>query len=437
MKRIALLLAFWMLTGPVWSRAQNPPVATTGVVQPAAAISSIAPGTAITMDNWRQYRDFMPDGVIALFEGTYFWKMPPEIRIEVAPTDLHPLPQNYLTATEKYSAQVRIADQPDGSLRLLNYLGGIPFPNPQEPHKGWKVLENLWYRYGPSTLVDRHAPGCAINSLGALSCQVFDGVTRQLAYNTDAGVPTAAPAGDAKFSTEWFMTIEPENQKYTTFLLISYADQSRPDDTYVFLPSLRRYQPISSSGRCAANSGMDFTDEDFHSGFDSDVTELQADFVTHKKILALLDEVPPDQPFPEGFYMPLAWPMPSWAKWQLRDVDVIDVRKIPAKAAGYCYGKRIIYVDSHFHGPLWQEIYDSKMKLWKFYEVAAQKVDVPGIGPQNAAGGDMETIWNVQDNHATWAAENAKTLQANENAPKEFQDRERYTTAAGLNLIMR
>ncbi|HVN91905.1 MAG TPA: DUF1329 domain-containing protein [Candidatus Binataceae bacterium] len=428
MKRVAWLAAICVFWGTSVALAAD---------QSASAKDTIAPGTAITMENWQQYKDFMPEGMVALFEGKYFWKMPPDIRIEIAPTELHPLPKNYLEATEKYSGQVKISEQPDGSLRLLNYMGGVPFPDPQEPHRGWKVLEDLWLRYSPNLLVDRHEPGCAIDSSGNLSCQIFDAVNRQLAYNTDKGVPTALPAPDAPFLTEWFMMLEPENQKYTTFLVISYADQSRPDDTYVFLPSLRRYQRVSSAARCAENSGMDFTYEDFHSGFDSNLTELQADYLTHKKMIALTDPVPTGKPFPEGYFMPLAWPMPSWAKWQVRDVDVIDVRKIPSKAQGYCYGKRIMYIDSHFHAPLWQEIYDSKMQPWKFYEVAPQKIDVPGIGPQNGAEGDLETVWNLKDNHATWGAENPETLQANENAPKEYQDLERYTTPAGLNLIMR
>ncbi len=428
MKRVALLAALCLFWGTSVALAAD---------QNAGAKDTIAPGTAITMENWQQYKDFMSDGMVALFEGKYFWKMPPDIRIEIAPTELHPLPKNYLEATEKYSGQVKIAEQPDGSLRLQNYMGGIPFPDPQEPHRGWKVLEDLWLRYSPNLLVDRHEPGCAIDSSGNLNCQVFDAVNRQLAYNTDKGVPTAPPAPDAPYLTEWFMMLEPENQKYTTFLVISYADQTRPDDTYVFLPALRRYQRVSSAARCAENSGMDFTYEDFHSGFDSNLTELKVDYLMHKKIIALIDPVPTEKPFPEGYFMPLAWPMPSWAKWQVRDVDVIDVRKIPSKAEGYCYGKRIMYIDSHFHAPLWQEIYDAKMQPWKFYEVAPQKIDVPGIGPQNGAEGDLETVWNLKDHHATWGAENPTTLQANENAPKEFQDLERYTTPAGLNLIMR
>jgi hypothetical protein len=32
---------------------------------------SIPPGTKITMQNWQQYKQFMPVGMIALFEGKY------------------------------------------------------------------------------------------------------------------------------------------------------------------------------------------------------------------------------------------------------------------------------------------------------------------------------------------------------------------------------
>ena len=53
---------------PTISRAQaNPP-------PPAAASSgSESPvGTTITMQNWRDYQNYMPDGMIALFQGKYF-----------------------------------------------------------------------------------------------------------------------------------------------------------------------------------------------------------------------------------------------------------------------------------------------------------------------------------------------------------------------------
>jgi hypothetical protein len=37
------------------------------------ATAPIPPGAAITMQNWQQYRQFMPDGMAALFQGEYAW----------------------------------------------------------------------------------------------------------------------------------------------------------------------------------------------------------------------------------------------------------------------------------------------------------------------------------------------------------------------------
>jgi hypothetical protein len=183
MKRVIRLIAIclYACSSALW--ADEKPVTKTD-----SAATTIAPGTVITMANWTQYRGFMSDGMATLFEGKYFWKMPPDIRIEVAPTDLHPLPRNYLAATEKYAPEVKIVELPDGGLTLKDYMGGIPFPNPQEPHKGWKVLVNLWFRYAPYLVVDRYAPGCSIDRAGNLSCERADLVNRQLSYNTDRGL---------------------------------------------------------------------------------------------------------------------------------------------------------------------------------------------------------------------------------------------------------
>ncbi len=62
---------------------------------------SISPGTRITMQNWENYKHFMPDGMIWLFEGKYFWKMPPGVEINVGPTVILPLPKTYREATDR------------------------------------------------------------------------------------------------------------------------------------------------------------------------------------------------------------------------------------------------------------------------------------------------------------------------------------------------
>jgi Protein of unknown function (DUF1329) len=402
-----------------------------------SSADSIPPGTIITIQNWQNYRRFMPEGMAAMFEGKYFWKMPPDVQMEVGPTVIVPLPGNYLAATEKYAGQVRIIELPDGGLTLQGYRGGIAFPNPQEPHRGWKVLMNLWYRYAPHLLVVMHGWTCAINSSGNANCETYQVVDRQLSFSTDLSSSPDSPGAGAKYFTGWFMVLEPEQSRYSASLNINYVDLSRPEEVYAFLPSLRRYQPVASSGRCAETEGMDWTAEDFRSGLDSTMAELQASYIGHRKILALVDFRAPDNPFPDGFFMPLVWPKPSWAKWQLRDADVIDVRKIPSKAAGYCYGKRLMYIDAHNFSPLWEELFDRQMSLWKFQTTLPQSVDVPGAGRVVTPGVDVELIWDIQRNHASAAGESAGSVYVNEHAPAEFQDMARYTTPAGLNLIMR
>jgi hypothetical protein len=48
--------------------------------------ATLPPGTVITMQNWQRYKQYMPDGMVALFEGEYFWKMPAHVSMEVGPT---------------------------------------------------------------------------------------------------------------------------------------------------------------------------------------------------------------------------------------------------------------------------------------------------------------------------------------------------------------
>ena len=434
---LSMLLVALSLSAYAADITANPPspAATTA----APATDSITPGTTITKANWQQFKQFMSDGMVALFEGKYFWKMPAGVEIEVGPTVNHPLPKDYVAATEKYASQVRIKALPTGGLSLENYRGGIPFPNAAEPHKGWKLLANMWYRYIPYLVVDTSGTGCSLDSTGSADCQVYIGVKRQLAYNTDTDAPVEPAGPDARYFTEWFMTLEPEQDRYLTYLTVNYADPEKPEAAYVFLPSLRRSQPISNAARCSESGGLDQTYEDFHNGLDTNLTEMNVENIGHRKMIALVDVTPPTAPFPGDTLMPLAFPTPKWGKWQVRDVDVLGLTKIASKAGSYCYGKRVIYTDSTYSFPLWEDMWDTKNQPWKFAALFPLAVDVPGVGVVDTAALDVEVWWDIQRNHATFVSEPAQghAYYINGQAPKEYHDDNRYATPAGLNLIMR
>src|ERR1700687_2883847 len=77
------------------------------------ASDTIPIGTKITMRNWQQYRQFMPDGMIGLFEGKYFWKMPADVEMDIGPTRAFAPPPGFVLATEKYGGQTRAVVLPD------------------------------------------------------------------------------------------------------------------------------------------------------------------------------------------------------------------------------------------------------------------------------------------------------------------------------------
>jgi hypothetical protein len=51
-----------------------------------SARGAIPVGTKITMQNWQQYKQYMPDGMAVLFDGRYFWKMPAGVEMDVGPS---------------------------------------------------------------------------------------------------------------------------------------------------------------------------------------------------------------------------------------------------------------------------------------------------------------------------------------------------------------
>ncbi|MGH7905811.1 MAG: DUF1329 domain-containing protein [Candidatus Binataceae bacterium] len=405
--------------------------------------NSIPAGAKITTRNWRQYRQFMPDGMQALFAGKYFWKMPANVEIDVGPTITHRLPTGYLQATAKYSKQVKLAALPDGGFTIKNYVAGAPFPNPAPPHQGWKILADVWYRYIPHLLADTPADPaslCIQDRFGNLSCVKLVFVYTELRHNTDPGVPRVTPGAGPRDYAEWTMVVQPEQMKYHASLSIFYNDLTRPEDDYSFVPELRRTLRGSTASRCAPTIGSDFVADDMRFGFNGNITRFQAKVLGDKKILAMTDFNLESGKFPEAYYMPLGWAMPSWGKWELRDVWVLDVQRVPSLAGDYCYGKRIMYVDKETYQPLWEDLYDSNRKLWKTELLAMRARMVPEVGVENMTGSEVGFMWDLNNKHASYIIDppaSGRDVLLDGQAPKQYNDVEKYCGPSGLSEIMR
>ena len=406
-----------------------------------------APGTKITMQNWRDYKNFMPFGMTKFFEGQYFWKMPSDIEIDVGPTVMGNLPKTFVEATEKYGTQTQVAVLPNGHYRIDNYQGGVPFPNPQEPHQGFKMLANLFFAYVPALYVNTPQNYGSVwiqDRYGNISSDTFDVVYRQSAYNTDPGFPKEETYAPGTWYTEWAMQETPEQARYTASLSLFYIDQEANPfpDTFVFVPALRRSLRLSNTSRCSPVFGLDWTYDDAKgNGFNGSTSIYDGNYLGDRKVLALTHFNSDGALFPQNYFMPIGFPKPSWGNWEIRDTSVLDVHRIPSEAAGYCYGNRVMYIDKELWWSTWSDLYDSNHKLWKMQFWGAEVRDLPGSGLSRTVGGVAAVSWDIQNSHATyWSGmgnPDKREPYIDAQAPKEWHDGVRYGSPSGLMQILR
>lgn len=444
-----LVLLVILMIAPLMGLARADSVQETmkGWLADTANQTTIPPGTTIKMQNWQQFKQYMPVGMIGFFDGTYFWKMPSDVEMPVGPTVIHPLPRGYLQASEKYGSQTRVIHTPDGHMNLANFVAGMPFPNPQQPDEGYKILANVWFPGGPYLLVVSPVTGvasfCTADRFGNSSCTKTSAVYRSLAYNWSPDVPRTDPQAAGAWFSEWLMVEQPEQSRYTADLTLFWQDLSKMEDSFVFVPSLRRSLRLSVSARCAPLFGSDMVHDDQRGGYNGGLSAFNADYLGTRKILAITDLTDADGVWPGNYDMPLGWSKPSWGPWSLREVDVLDVRRVPSERSGYCYGSKIMYIDHQFYHQLWEEIYDINLKLWKVVHVGLHPAEItPGEGPTPLDGSLIESYWDLQNDHVSHvftANPDGKTdgLTYNKSAPPEYTNVTKYSTPGGLMMIMR
>jgi hypothetical protein len=408
---------------------------------------TVTPGTVITNQNWSTYKDCFSEGVQYFWQGAGFWKMPDDVEIHVGAPHTWNLPKPYVEANEKYGGQARLEKQADGRYRLVNYIGGFPFPDPSGPEKGTEIAANVTYRFGGYAVAGFPDAGAGPGSfytkdkLGNWSPETVDYIYRQMAYNWEPGIPSLNPDANGSWYTEWLMVETPEQSRYTAVLTIFWQDNLKDEDDYAFVPALRRSLRLSSAARCSPLLGSDMVKDDQRVGWNGGVGKFDGEFVKDEPLLTLVDMNPDySGKFPEEYDGLLGWPKPSWGKWELRDAHVINVSRIPSLNPGYCYGRRVMYIDKQYYQTLAEDIYDSNMKLWKVVWVGLASGPFVNYGDQMGFAGIIETYWDIQNDHVSYitsVGRSPKPFAYDEQIPAQYNNIPKYTSPGGLMQLMR
>ena len=414
----------------------------------------IFPGTVITEQNWKQYRAFMSEGLIALFEGSHFWHMPPGLQIEVGLTISIPLPKEFLDDTTRYSSQVKLAETPGGGYVPSGYVAGLPFPHPLEGDPkltGQRIFWDSYYRYQPRV---QWAPTFtySLDSFGNMTqASEVKSVLSQLAFLSDRGYPQTVPDSGGFYFVRYSQQIAPEQGKYSTILDLTPADPTKLDELYEYVPTLRRSLRLSQAARCAPVFGSDYLIDDESDGPPGLPQLFRIDYLGEKKILALEHANPAAFDSPGGpaqldtqYYYPgrlgfVPFPKPAMGKWELRDSYVIALERLPIAAKGYCYSRRVMYVDKeNYFGAGELDLYNPAGDLFKSQIVFLYPATIPGSGGdvvELLSGPNVGFLVNFTNRHVT-VSPGLKPCINSDCAGEGYLDIRRYASPEALLKIV-
>jgi hypothetical protein len=442
------LLSFALLQSSLWV---SPYPALASASTPASLIGT---GTTVTLQNWQAYREFMSDGLVALFEGKHFWHLPPDLRMEVGPTVSIPLPRKYLEDTVRYSRQVRLVRTAGGGYVPVGYVAGLPFPHPLEGDpdlRGQRIFWDAYYRFQPRV---QSAPGYTytLDRYGNMTqTSEVRAVDSQLAYLSDPGYPPVISGSAPYYFARYEQQLAPEQGKYSTILDLMPTDPTQFDEFYEYVPTLRRSLRLSQAARCAPVFGSDYVNDDENGGPPGLPQLFHIQYLGEKSILVLEHATPESFESPETpaqlddryYYRGgdgiVPFPKPAMGKWEVRSTYVISLERLPQFAKGYCYSRRIMYVDKENYfaaGEL--DLYNVSRTLQKAQLVFLHPTEIPHSGGDVAellAGPNTSLLVNFQNRHVTVSPYLRACLDT-ECAEEGYLDISRYASPEALMKII-
>ncbi len=356
---IALAAALVLAAERVSAEAED-----TGAIAPA-----FAEGDIIGMDTVDKLRPFLPEEYWDNRDFFFYEGM----SLEIGPTMFDYTPADaFKNATARFQGQARIG--PDNSLE--KHVAGLPFDTNGidclgDPQAGVKLMWNFAYQWrGAGAKTDFFysywdrgeqlplyyqgtAKGVQLSHrvephyLDTQDGDIFRGEKRKSA---------SGPEVDAPFDARGIM-------------LLSYRYKSsdgpqadaKNDDTWVYVPTLRRVRRISTAQRTDAVAGTDFTMDDLFS-FNGIVPQYEWQCLGERRIIGPMNTKVKAYPYEKDHnFGPYGL---SFAddRWELR--DAIVVRMTP-KNEDHPYHHKDIYIDKQTLTALYAFAYDQKGELWK------------------------------------------------------------------------
>ncbi|MBX3027989.1 DUF1329 domain-containing protein [bacterium] len=322
------------------------------------AAAQATPGDVVTPDTIAAAGELLTPGVA--------WCVRRGMTLRVGEPRPIPPPAAYREATERYAPQVRLGS--DG-LTLQNYVAGLPFPaiDPADPQAAVKVMWNAAYKWLATDDLDARDFSADAGPIGRAGAPMtverhFQlGYLRRLFYNGRLYVdprPSLPNPEGIRYRESLHPVAEPLDLRGVGMTGVRYISPGRPDDSWLYLPNLRRVRRLSNAQRSDALFNQDI-DSDSYFGYSGHIGWMDWRFLGERTVLAPM----------HGTHFPVQWGAGSADfafddVWEPRRVYVIEgTSKLPQ----YAYAKRVLFVDAETYVVPLSDLYDHSGQLWKVW----------------------------------------------------------------------
>jgi hypothetical protein len=359
------------------------------------AVADVQPGEVITKDNLSKARDLIGPGVT--------WCVEHGMAMQIVPTKKVEWPRAYKAATEAYSSQAHLSADRN---TVENYVAGMPFPNidPNDPDAAIKIMWN--YQYKPLItddvlMRDFQVPSGPMTFTAPMvpDREFTVGDMRRLYYTGRLYVdpkPELPNPDGIRYKEILSPVVAPFDMKGVGQLSFRYLSAARQDDTWLYVPAIRRIRRMSTAQRSDSLFGQD-TDQDSYWGFSGHIAWSEWKLLGVKEVLGVVHR---------QHFRPQRCPggadFAYCDNWEKRRAYVIEgVSKLPQ----YAYGKRVLYLDAEAYIVLNSDIYDKRGELWKvwmeFFSFRKQGDPASKVVYEDEMGFTSAVMIDTQMNHAT------------------------------------
>ena len=345
------------------------------------ALCDVSTGDVIDQSNWQKLEGLVPDPVLnSVKKGEWTLAIDelrydpfayfPEFALEARQTNVG----KYVLGKDQGIVDAKTGKMPE-------YIIGLPFPeiDPEEPEAAVKMMHNNHYmQYLPGDL--RFPFAITWVGRGGLEREI-GAVILNAAMD---GWPGARDRGNSDQMEKYSVILvqSPFDVKGTAVMTWRYLDATKHDDSFGYIPAIRRVRRMSPANRSDAFVGSDFCIDDAN-GYDGKVADFEWKLLGQQEaIVPFLSSEPQlivqnedgEWKTTRGVKEPIwgyrkdGWQGSPWAPTNLIWVKrLVYLMEVTPKDKYYNYGTHYMWIDAQTYSCNYKVIHDRSGAYWKTF----------------------------------------------------------------------